>query len=92
MNAAVGKPPSVTVRDFVVSFGFFTGGPDDQPWYAADYPEDAELRDSFSRFAESGELAGEYAAADCASARTPECATLIMDHLDEWATWYETNG
>jgi hypothetical protein len=23
--------------------------------------------------------------------RTPECARLIMDHLDEWAVWYETN-
>ena len=24
--------------------------------------------------------------------RTPECARLIMDHLDEWAAWYRTNG
>jgi hypothetical protein len=23
--------------------------------------------------------------------RTPECARLIMDHLDEWAVWHETN-
>ena len=24
--------------------------------------------------------------------RTPECTRLIMDHLDEWAAWYRTNG
>jgi hypothetical protein len=24
--------------------------------------------------------------------RTPECARLIMDHLEEWAAWYESNG
>jgi len=24
--------------------------------------------------------------------RTPECARLIMDHLDEWAAWYQVNG
>ena len=92
MNAAVGEPPSVTVRDFVLLFGFFTGGPDEQPWYAVDYPEDAELRDSFRRFAEGGDLVDEFAAAGCESARSPECATLIVDNLDEWATWYETNG
>jgi hypothetical protein len=24
--------------------------------------------------------------------RTLECARLIMDHLDDWAAWYESNG
>jgi hypothetical protein len=24
--------------------------------------------------------------------RTRECARLVMDHLDEWAAWYRTNG
>lgn len=24
--------------------------------------------------------------------RTPECAGLIMNHLDEWAAWYRTNS
>lgn len=28
---------------------------------------------------------------DWADIRTPECARLIMDHLDEWAAWYESN-
>jgi hypothetical protein len=92
MSSAVGKPPSVTTREFVLMFGLMTAAPDEQPWYDVDYPEDAELRDSFRRFAEAGELADEYADADCAAARSPECATLIVDNLDAWATWYETNG
>jgi hypothetical protein len=69
-----------------------TAGPGEEPWYEVDYPEDTELRNSFRRFAEEGELADEYAAAGCASARSPECANLIVDNLDAWATWYETNG
>jgi hypothetical protein len=73
-------------------FGVLTAGPDEEPWYEADYPEDTELRDSFRLFAEGGELAAEYADAGCASARSPECANLIVDNLDAWATWYETNG
>jgi hypothetical protein len=56
------------------------------------YPEDIDLRQSFRLFAESGDLQDEYAAADCANARTPECANLVMENLDEWAVWYETNG
>jgi hypothetical protein len=57
-----------------------------------DYPEDTELRESFRAFAEGGEQADEYAAADCANTRTPACANLIRDNLDAWAAWYETNG
>jgi hypothetical protein len=92
MNSAVGKPPSVTAREFVLMYGVMTAGPDEKPWYEVDYPEDTELRDSFRLFAEAGELADEYANAGCASARSPECANLIVDNLDAWATWYETTG
>ncbi len=92
MNSAVDKPPSVTAREFVLMYGVLTAGPDEEPWYEVDYPEDTELRDSFRLFAEGGELADEYADAGCASARSPECANLIVDNLDAWATWYETNG
>ena len=93
MNTAVGKPPSVTVREFGVyppdvSVGTSSG----TPWYKGGYPEDIDLRQSFRLFAESGDLQDEYAAADCANARTPECANLVMDNLDEWAVWYETNS
>ncbi len=92
MHDAVGKPPAVTVRDFILMYGIMTAGPDDQPWYSVDYPDDTALRDSFRRFAEGGELADEYGQADCASARSPECANLIVDNLDAWASWYATNG
>ncbi|HXV70491.1 MAG TPA: hypothetical protein VEB69_03745 [Acidimicrobiia bacterium] len=87
MNAAVGKAPSVTVREFGI---YRDIGVD--LWYEGDYPEDRDLRESFGQFAESGELANEYAAGDCARARTPDCATLIMNNLDDWAAWYEING
>jgi hypothetical protein len=92
MNSAVDKPPSVTDREFVLMYGVMTAGPDEEPWYEGDYPEDTKLRDSFRLFAEEGELVDEYADAGCASARSPECANLIVDNLDPWATWYETNG
>jgi hypothetical protein len=92
MSSAVAKPPSVTAREFVLMFGVMTAGANEEPWYDVDYPEDTELRESFRLFAEGGELRDEYAAASCASARTPDCATLIMDNLDAWAAWYEANG
>ncbi len=93
MNNAVGKAPSVTARAFNVRFGGLVALPPQfQPWYEGDYPEDTELRESFRLFAEGGDLSAEYAAADCASARTPDCANLIMDNLDAWAAWYEANG
>lgn len=92
MNSAVGKPPSVTAREFVLMFGLLTAGLDEETWYERDYPEDTELRDSFGMFADASDLSVEYAAASCESARTPECANLIMDNLDEWAAWYEANG
>lgn len=92
MNGAVGKPAFVTNREFILMYGVATAGPDENPWYEADYPEDTELRDSFRRFAESGSLAADYAAAECASTRSPACANLIIDNLDAWATWHKTNG
>jgi hypothetical protein len=92
MNTAVQEPPSVTAREFVLMYGVLPAGPDQQPWYEVDYPENIALRDSFRLFAEGGELADEYAGAGCGSARSPECANLIVDNLDAWATWYETNG
>ena len=103
MNSAVGKPPSVTAREFTVFSGFVRqlGEEDENPWYEGyypedmyegDYPEGTELRESFRLFAEGGELGDEYEGAGCASARTPECANLILDNLDDWASWYETNS
>jgi len=91
MNSAVGKPPAVTARDFVLMFDVLPAGPDEQPWYEADYPEDTELRESFTQFAEGSDLADEYADAGCETERSPECADLILENLDAWATWYETN-
>ncbi|HEX2152523.1 MAG TPA: hypothetical protein VHL52_00910 [Acidimicrobiia bacterium] len=94
MSIAVGKPPSVTVREFTVYTN--TGVihlPDDRgPWYTFEYPEDTELRESFRLFAEAGAVQDEFAEAGCANLRTPECADLIMDNLDDWAAWYETNS
>lgn len=94
MNAAVAKPPSVTVVEFGVhrAAGMVQQGGQSSPWYEGDYPEDSELRDSFRLFAESGELQADYAAAGCAEAHTPDCANLILANLDDWAAWYETNG
>lgn len=94
MNSTVGQPPSVTVREFTVDdeFPFVADAGQDRPWYEGVYPEDSELRESFRLFAEGGELRDEYADATCASARTPECANLILANLDAWAAWYETNG
>jgi hypothetical protein len=92
MNSAVREPPSVTAREFVLMYGVMPAGPNEQPWYEVDYPENIALRDSFRLFAVGGEVADEYADAGCASARSPECANLIVDNLDAWASWYETNG
>ncbi len=88
MHAAVGKPPALNVRNFHVLMSIAMLN----PWYEEDlYPEDPELRESFRRFAEGGELADEYTSEGCATARTPECAHLIMDNLAEWATWHRAN-
>jgi hypothetical protein len=93
MNSAVGTPPSVTAREFDVWFAGLVGLPPEfEPWYEDDYPEDTELRESFRLFAEGEDLSVEYQAEGCASARTPECAKLIMDNLDAWAAWYEVTG
>ncbi len=86
MNAAVGKPPAVIAKEFSMFAGL------SWDWFETDYPEDAELRESFTAFAEGGDLAEAYAAANCDSARTPECATLIVDNLEAWAAWYASNG
>jgi hypothetical protein len=50
------------------------------------------LYESFGQFVEGGELADEYAAADCANTPSPECADLIADNFDAWETWYNENG
>ena len=97
MNTAVRKPPSVTVRDDLLvslNIGLLMTGDRDvfHPWYAQGaYPEDIELRESFRLFAEGGELQDEYLAASCAIERTPVCARLIMDNLDDWAAWHQAN-
>ncbi|HKX74134.1 MAG TPA: hypothetical protein VJR05_01985 [Acidimicrobiia bacterium] len=94
MSIAVGKPPSVTAREFSVWVRATVRSAAGDHWYAVDYPEDLELRESFRAFAESGDLADVYAAADCGQIdqRTPECATLIVENLDAWAAWYQSNG
>jgi hypothetical protein len=93
MSVAVGKPPSVSAREFSVETpDFGVGQPGGYPWYLGVYPEDSELRQSFRQFAESGDLKDDFAAGDCADARAPRCANLILDNLDDWAAWYETNG
>lgn len=51
-----------------------------------------ELRESFRLFAEGCELRDEFVDAGCASVRTPQGASLIMDNLDEWAAWYLANN
>lgn len=92
MNDAVGVPPAVMTREFSVwTYGIFND-PEEGHWWQDHYPEDADLRDSFRRFAEEGELAARYAGEDCATARTAACARLIMDNLDDWAAWYRTQG
>ncbi|HEY7584224.1 MAG TPA: hypothetical protein VIB78_11495 [Acidimicrobiia bacterium] len=92
MNVAVNKPPSVTAREFALFNEVLVQGTSGDAWYESDYPEDTELRDSFTRFAEVSGLQGEYGSEGCESAHTPECATLILDNLDAWAAWYETQG
>ena len=95
MNIAVGKSPSLTVREFrlMEHVGLVTGESRRSPWYAEDvYPEDTELRESFKQFAEGGDLSDEYAAANCANESTPDCANLIVDNLDAWAAWYQANN
>ena len=82
MSSAVGKSPSVMARAFDVGLGLVGLPPEFEPWYEGDYPEDAELRESFRLLAEGGDLSADYAAAGCSSAPTPECAHLIMDNLD----------
>lgn len=93
MNQSVGKPPAVTVREFGVMIDALVTGPDgEQPWYRDNYPEDTELRESFQRFAEAGDLRGDYQDAGCSTNRTEVCAQLIEDNLEDWAAWYQTNG
>ncbi len=93
MNRAVGKPPAMTVREFgILIDAVLTSPGGEQAWYKDNYPEDTELRDSFQGFAESGDLQDEYAESGCATTRTEKCANLIMDNLEAWAAWYETNG
>jgi hypothetical protein len=93
MNLAVGKPAAVTTREFGVMIeAMLTDPGGEQAWYRGVYPEDVELRESFQRFAEEGSLGAEYTDAGCATDRTEVCADLIMDNLDDWAAWYDTNG
>jgi hypothetical protein len=93
MSEAVGKPPAMTVRDFSILVDAIVAGlGGEQAWYMDNYPEDVELRESFQQFAESGDLSEEYTESGCATARTEACANLIMENIDDWAAWYETNG
>jgi hypothetical protein len=87
MNEAVGKAPAVTAVTFEVSGLAFV-----MEWYDLAYPKDTELSESFQAYAEGGELGADYAAAECATALTPECATLILDNLDDWAVWHQANN
>jgi hypothetical protein len=92
MRSAVGQPPVVTNVEFRVDADGGELGMNNEvdPWYLPDYPVDTELRESFRQFAQGGELADAYAAASC-NERTPDCAILIRDNLDEWAAWHQAN-
>lgn len=95
MNVAVGKPPAVTTREFEIMERSAVLSPTgSELWYRSQYPEDAELRESFRSYAEqSGDhLSFDYANAGCATERTSMCADLILDNLDAWAAWYEGNA
>jgi hypothetical protein len=93
MSQAVGRPPAVTVREFsILVDAILTDIGGEQAWYMANYPEDVELRDSFQRFAESGDLRDEYLDSGCPTARTETCANLILENIDDGAIWYESNG
>jgi hypothetical protein len=87
LNEAVGKPAAVINRTFGVISTIGARG-----WHEDQYPEDAELNESFQAFAEGGELSSEYGAAGCATSFTPDCANLMMDNLDDWAAWHLANN
>lgn len=93
LNQVVGKPSAVTTRAFGVMVEAVLMGPgEDEPWYRSNYPEDSELRESFQRYAEGGDLSTSYQDAGCVSDRSAVCAQLIEDNLEGWAAWYGTNG
>ncbi len=101
MNRAVDKAPAVMTREFTVAdSAFVTALGGESTWYHDNYPEDSELSASFKRFAEEGdlevaevrELRAAYEAAGCDTARTPECANLILDNIDAWAAWHMKNA
>jgi hypothetical protein len=50
------------------------------------------LYESFGQFTGGGELADEYAAADCANTPSSECADLIGDNFEAWETWNNANA
>lgn len=101
MNRAVDKAPAVMTREFTVAnSAFVTALGGESTWYRDNYPEDSELSASFKRFAEEGdlevaevrELRANYEESGCATARTPECANLILDNIDAWAAWHVKNA
>lgn len=93
LNLSVDEPPAVTTRDFTIQIDALVTGPAGElAWYRYDYPEDAELRDSFQRYAEETELEADFSGAGCATNRTEICAQLIEDNLEPWAAWYKANG
>ncbi|NNC41620.1 MAG: hypothetical protein HKO03_00095 [Acidimicrobiia bacterium] len=101
MNRAVDKPPAVMTREFTVpDSAFVTALGGESTWYRDNYPEDSELSASFKRFAEEGDLKKEevrelraaYDEAGCATARTHQCANLILDNINDWAAWHLKNA
>ena len=61
------------------------------PWYRSAYATDSGLHESFGSYAAENGLQVEFSR-DCAINFTPECATLILDNLDDWAAWHLANA
>jgi hypothetical protein len=90
LNVAVGAPPAVSTVPFFVDFDsppISTARFDTNPRV---YPQDPVLIESFEAYVDTAGL-GDTFDDVCSVApldRTPECATFILEHLDDWTGWY----
>lgn len=93
LNAAVGAGPAVmTVRFYMDPSSplMKTVSMEDA---RSTYPTDEAMLDSFAAFAESSGL-GDAMAEACTinfPERSAGCASFILEHLDDWAAWAESN-
>lgn len=60
--------------------------------YAARYPHDAELDESFQTYADEQGFGEEHASACRVTASDMTCARLRLDNLDDWAAWHRANN